>query len=118
MMLALMLAAGLGRARGIGVGLFRHDPAADQRGVAGLSHISGCLVRKPRACHVVDAVHVGDLRRPRVVQSVGFWLLFFVFDAFSAVDAAGDARMADERARVRASAAREADGAADAFERA
>jgi hypothetical protein len=33
------------------------------------------------------------------VQSVGFWLLFFVFDAFSAIDAAGDARMADEKAR-------------------
>jgi hypothetical protein len=34
------------------------------------------------------------------VQSVGLWLLFFVFDAFSAIDAAGDARMADEKARA------------------
>lgn len=33
------------------------------------------------------------------VQSVGFWAIFFGFDMFSIIDAAGDARMADEKAR-------------------
>lgn len=45
-----------------------------------------------------------------LVQSVGFWALFFFFDALSAMDAAGDARMADEKARATRARARDAGG--------
>jgi hypothetical protein len=52
------------------------------------------------SCALWMMLFVSALSAERTVQSVGFWLLFFVFDAFSAVDAAGDARMADEKARA------------------
>jgi hypothetical protein len=69
------------------------------------------------SCLFWAMLFVSAISAERVMQSVGFWFLFFVFDAFSAVDAAGDARMADERARAaRGQPPARADGAADASE--
>jgi hypothetical protein len=64
------------------------------------------------SCFMWAMLFVSAVGAEKTVQSVGFWLIFFIFDAFSAVDAAGDARMADEKAR----AARIRAGTADASE--
>lgn len=52
------------------------------------------------SCLLWATLFISAIAAQSTVQSVGFWLIFFVFDAFSAVDAAGDARLADERARA------------------
>lgn len=52
------------------------------------------------SCFLWITLFVTAISAPALVQSVGFWLVFFIFDAFSAVDAAGDARLADEKART------------------
>lgn len=64
------------------------------------------------SCGLWMVLFVSAISASALVQSVGFWLLFFCFDAFSAVDAAGDARMADERARSSRGAAGTADAGA------
>lgn len=52
------------------------------------------------SCGLWLVLFLSAITAEKTVQSVGFWLLFFVFDALSAIDAAGDARMADEKARA------------------
>jgi hypothetical protein len=46
------------------------------------------------SCALWMTLFVSTISSEAIVQSVGFWALFFVFDAFSAIDAAesGDAR--------------------------
>ena len=51
------------------------------------------------SCAMWMTLFISAISAEALVQAVGFWLLFFVFDAFSAIDAAGDARIADEKAR-------------------
>jgi hypothetical protein len=50
------------------------------------------------SCALWMSLFVSTVSSAAIVQSVGFWPLFFFFDALSAVDAAGDARAADEQA--------------------
>jgi hypothetical protein len=52
------------------------------------------------SCFLWIMLFMSAISAQALVQSVFFWPLFFVFDAFSAVDAAGDARLADEKARA------------------
>jgi hypothetical protein len=52
------------------------------------------------SCALWMTLFVSTISSEAIVQSVGFWALFFVFDAFSAIDAAGDARIEDEKARA------------------
>lgn len=52
------------------------------------------------SCALWMALFVSSISAQAHPQTIGFWFLFFIFDAFSAVDAAGDARAADEKARA------------------
>jgi hypothetical protein len=109
MMMALMPQRGWG-VLATGVGLFRMTLLLINGAWRASPH--GRVLGAQVSCFMWSMLFMSAIAADRIVQSVGFWLLFFVFDAFSAVDAAGDARMADEKAR---SARLQADG--DAFER-
>jgi hypothetical protein len=52
------------------------------------------------SCALWMTLFASSISSEAIVQSTGFWVLFFVFDAFSAIDAAGDARLEDEKARA------------------